>query len=161
MGKVHKYLVLTLDFQNPGEIWITMIDYLKVVVQDLPKVIIGRSTRPAVNHMFQVSHEENQTLLDKQRATAFHHTVAQLIFFMSRSRKYIKMAIDFPCTRVRRPDEYYWGKLVRGIRYIRSTLHLPLLLRAYSLNVIKCWVDASFGAHPDYKGHNILMISME
>ena len=27
-SKVHEYLVLTLDFRNPGDIGVTMVDYL-------------------------------------------------------------------------------------------------------------------------------------
>ena len=49
------------------------------------------------------------------------------------------MAIDFLCTRVRIPDEDYWGKLVRV---------LPLILGSESMIVIKWWVSASFVAHP-------------
>ena len=44
--------------------------------------------------------------------------------------------------------------------YFRGNLHLPLILRSDSLNVIKLWVDAYFVAHPDCKGHTEAMISM-
>ena len=57
------------------------------------------------DNIFQVSPEYDHTLLNKERETAFHHTVAQLLFFMSRAMKDIKMTIDFLCTLVRIPDE--------------------------------------------------------
>ena len=49
---------------------------------------------------------------------------------------------------------------MRALIYIRGTLNLPLILRANILSVIKWWVDASFSAHPDYKGHTGAMMSM-
>jgi hypothetical protein len=39
------------------------------------------------------------------------------------------------------------------LRYICCTIHLPLILRADSLTVIKWWVDASFATHGDFRGH--------
>ena len=45
--------------------------------------------------MFQVGPEDEQTLLDKEQTTLFHHMVAQLLLVMSRARKYIKMDIVF------------------------------------------------------------------
>jgi hypothetical protein len=50
-------------------------------------------------------------------------------------------------TRVRDPDEEDWSKLKRILKYIRSTIHIPFILRAEILNVIKWWMDAYFAAH--------------
>ena len=96
---------MMLDFQTPGELQITTLDYLKGVLEDFPEVKTGRSTSLEDNNLFQVSPEEKQTLLDKERATAFHHTVAHLVFVTSRARKHIKMAIAFQCNRVRISEE--------------------------------------------------------
>ena len=63
--------------------------------------------------------------------------VTQLLFFTSRVRKYIKISIDFLCNRVISLDYYNWVNIVRVLRYIRGNLHLPLILRAYSLIIIK------------------------
>ena len=38
-GKVHEYLGMTLDFLTPGEIQVTMVDFLKGVLEDLQEVI--------------------------------------------------------------------------------------------------------------------------
>ena len=46
------------------------------------------------------------------------------------------------------------------IRYIRGTLHLFLILMDYSLSVNKLWVDASFSARPDCKGHTRVIMYM-
>jgi hypothetical protein len=58
-------------------------------------------------------------------------------------------------TRVSLPYEDDWGKLKRVLRYLKSAIYLPLVLRADSLNIIKWWVDASYVYHGDCRGHTI------
>ena len=36
-GKMYDYLGMMLDFTNPGEVTITMVDYIKGVLYDAPK----------------------------------------------------------------------------------------------------------------------------
>ena len=66
-GKVHKYIVMTLDFRTPVELRVTMADYLKGVMEDFPEVITGRSISPAANHLFQVRPEDERMILNKER----------------------------------------------------------------------------------------------
>ena len=84
-----------------------------------------------------------------------------MIFVASIARKDTNMAIAVLCTQLRTPNKDNLVNLVRVLRYVIDTLNLLIILKAYSLSVIKCWVDASFVAHPDCKGHNGAMISME
>jgi hypothetical protein len=46
-GKVHDYLGMTLDFSKPGEVTITMIDYIKTILHDAPKEMRGSAATPA------------------------------------------------------------------------------------------------------------------
>jgi hypothetical protein len=41
-GKVHDYLGMTLDFSVPGQVTVTMIDYIKMICMDLPKDMVGK-----------------------------------------------------------------------------------------------------------------------
>ena len=86
--------------------------------------------------------------------------MAQLLFITSRARKDINLEIAFLFIQVRYPEKDEWGNLVRVLTYIRITLHLPILLRADILSVIKWWVNAPFAAHPDCKGNTGPMMSM-
>ena len=70
------------------------------------------------------------------------------------------MDIAFLCNRLRILEEDDLKNLVRVIRYIRGTLHLPLILSSDILSVIKWWVDTSFTAHPYCKGNTRVMMSM-
>ena len=60
---------------------------IKWVLEDFPEVITGRSMIREANNLFQVIPEDERTILDKNRATKFHHTVAHMTFFTSRSSK--------------------------------------------------------------------------
>ena len=49
-GKIlHDYLGMTLDFTIPGEVTITMVDYIKGVLYDAPKEMRGSAVTPAAN----------------------------------------------------------------------------------------------------------------
>jgi hypothetical protein len=114
-GKKHDYLGMDLDFANKGEVKITMIDYLKGVLEDFPEIIMGSARTPADNHMFTVREDTKKKLLDESRTTVLHHSVAQLLFASSRTRtrKDIQTTIAFMATREREPDKDEWAKLGR------------------------------------------------
>ena len=77
-----------------------------------------------------------------------------------RARRDIQTVVSFLTTRVRRPDQDDWGKLVRVLRYLTGTKHMKLNLTIDDLSSIYWWVDASYGTHHDGKGHTGMMMSM-
>ena len=85
-GKVDDYIIMMLDFRNKGESPLTMVDYLEGVLEDFLEVITGRISSPAASRLFEVKPEDERKILERERETAFHHMVTQLLFFMSRSR---------------------------------------------------------------------------
>jgi hypothetical protein len=48
-------------------------------------------------------------------------------------------------------DDY--KKLAKVMKYLRSTPDLPLTLEANDVQIVKWWVDASYGVHPDMCSH--------
>ena len=114
--RVYDYSGMAFDFRNPGELQTAMVNGLKGVWEDFSEVIMERSMILAADQLFQVRPEDNQKLLYKDRETGFHRTVAQLLFFIQRARKYIKISIAFLCKRVRKLDRYEPIKLVRVLR---------------------------------------------
>jgi hypothetical protein len=97
--------------------------------------------------------DESRVLLDEKRAQALYHAFAQLIFASSRSCKDIQTVVAFLTTRVTSPDEDDWGNVKRVLRYIRSTIYMPLILREDGLNIVKWWVEASFVTRKDCQGN--------
>jgi hypothetical protein len=152
-GKVHDYLGMTLDYSTPGKVMIRMTDYIKKMLAELPSgEMEGEAATPAASHLFEVNSKDPQ-LLSPDKAELFHHNVARLLFLCKRARPDIQTGVSFLCTRVKSPDIDDWKKLGRVMRYLRSTVDMPLTLEADNLQVIKWWVDASFAVHADMKSH--------
>jgi hypothetical protein len=51
-GKVHNYHGMTLDFSKPGEVTVTMVNYIKSILHDALKEMHGSAATPAANHRF-------------------------------------------------------------------------------------------------------------
>jgi hypothetical protein len=150
-GLVHDYLGMTLDYSVPGAVQVTMVDYVKNMLEDLPADMDGEAATPAACHLFEVN--PDATPLDESTANMFHHNVAKLLFLCKRARPDIQTAVAFLCTRVKAPDTDDYKKLARLVKYLRGTVDMPLTLEADDTHLIKWWVDASFAVHPDMKSH--------
>ncbi len=77
-GKKNDYLGVDMEFNKDGTLDVSMIEYLKNVIDDFPEMITGRAATPAGNHLFIIRDEKEAKPLMEEQALAFHHTVAQL-----------------------------------------------------------------------------------
>ncbi len=109
-GTKHGYLGVDMEFNEDGTLDASMISYLKGIIAEFPELIKGRATTPATEHLFTVRDEKEAKPLKKERALAFHHTVAQLLCMATKTRRDIQMAVAFLMTQVKTPDEDNWGK---------------------------------------------------
>ena len=89
--------------------------------------------------------------LDEDMQENFHTIVAKGLYACKRGRPDIHTAIAHLCTRVQNPNENDLQKLKRLLKYINGTKSKRLRLSAEDLRIIKWFVDASFGVHPDFK----------
>jgi Reverse transcriptase (RNA-dependent DNA polymerase) len=150
-GKIHDYLGMVLDFSQAGAVKISMIDYIQMVLHDLPEEMIGHAVTPAANYLFDV--DNTCAKLGKDKKDIYVHYVMQLLYLSQRARPDIRTAISFLCTRLTDPDQDDYKKLIRVLKYLQSTIDLPLVLSADGFNKVQWWVDASFAVHPEMKGH--------
>jgi hypothetical protein len=157
-GRIHDYLRMTLDYKESGCVKIDMTEYVKKIDEEMPEDMDGTATSPAADHLFQII--DGIELLDEAKAEFFHATVAKLLFLCKRGRPDIQTAIAFLCTRVQHPTRHDYNKLSRVIKYLRKTADLVLRLSADNLNIIKWWVDASYGVHHDMRSHTGGVMSM-
>jgi hypothetical protein len=72
--------------------------------------------------------EKSIELLDSEREL-FHTVVVQGLFLCKRARPDISLAIAFLTTRVQHPTREDWMKLVKMMRYLKSTVKELLTLR--------------------------------
>ncbi len=89
---------------------------------------MGKPAMPGANYLFTVRDKQDAKLLDKERALAFHHTMAQLLFMATRARRDIQRTVVFLTTRVKSPDKDNWGKLKQVLKYLNGTKKLKLKL---------------------------------
>ncbi len=159
-GCKHDYLGVNMEFRKDGILGVSLIAYLKNVIAEFPEIISGKSPMRAADHLFQIADEKEVKHLEEERALAFHHTVAQLLFVSMRARRDIQTAVAFLTTRVKSPDKDDWGKLKRVLKYFNGTKYLKLNLSVDNLGVLKWFVDGSHKVHWDCKGHRGAMFTM-
>ena len=70
------------------------------------------------------------------------------------------MSSAFLKSQTNYPYGYNWGKLNRVVNYLKGTRHMKLTLLVDSVSMIRWWVDASYNAHDDCKGHTGAMMSL-
>ncbi len=75
-----------MEFNEDGMLDISMIKYLKNVINEFPKITRGRVATPAHDKLFIIRDEKEARPLKEDQALAFHHTVAQLLFMARRAR---------------------------------------------------------------------------
>ncbi len=55
------------------------------VIVEFPEMIMGKAPTLAADHLFKIRDAEKAKPLEEERALAFHHTVAQLLFMATRA----------------------------------------------------------------------------
>jgi hypothetical protein len=109
-GWKHNYLGMDLKFNKDGTLDVSMVEYLKNIIAELPEVIQGKAATPAMDHLFQIKDEKEAQPLPKEQALAFHHTVAQLLFMVMRARWDVQMTVAFLTKQIKSPEKDDWGK---------------------------------------------------
>jgi hypothetical protein len=146
---------MTLDYSVPGQVKITMLDYVNEILAAFDKAEPkggGTKTSAYPDSLFKV--DEDCEKLAQAKAVEFHNLVAKTLYANKRARPDICTAIVFLTTRVREPDKDEWTNLVHMMRYIRGTRTMPLILSANGSGILKWRVDASFAVHPNMRGHS-------
>ena len=86
-GHKHKFLGMDFDYSEKGIFKCTMIPYIKQIIEDFPEEIESSAPSPHTDYLFKIRDEDKRKLLEEERAKAFHHTVAQLLFLSHRARR--------------------------------------------------------------------------
>ena len=92
-----------------------MLDYVDMVLTNLPKEFKGRAATPAANHLFRVN-ENNPMFLDDTKREFFVKLVMQLLYLSQRARPDLRTAISFLCKRTQTPDVDDYKKLGRVLK---------------------------------------------
>ncbi len=80
MVSKHDYLGMDMEFTSEGMLQVSMVTYFKNVIAGFPEVITGKAATPAADYLFTIRDKKETRPLDEERAIAFHHIMAQLLF---------------------------------------------------------------------------------
>jgi hypothetical protein len=85
MGKKHNNLVVDLEFQEDGNLQVSIIKNLTGVIEEFPELKTGTAASPAADRLIDIRDKKEAMPLEKEMALAFHHTTAQLLLMAARA----------------------------------------------------------------------------
>ena len=153
------YLGMTLDFTKPGKVAITMIDYIKSMLHNEPKEMHGRTVTLTTNHLFEANNT-NPMYLNADKAEMYVRLIMQLLFLSQHAHLDIHTAVSFLNSPLLQPNEDDYKKLIKVMKYVDSSVDMPLMLSVDDSGQIWWWIDASFAVHDDMKSHTGATMSM-
>jgi hypothetical protein len=104
-GKVHTYLGMTLDYTIPGQVKISMFDYVKEIIAAFDAADPGNSsTKSSAAPLDLYKIDENCKKLAPTMREQFHLVVQKTLFATKRARPDTCTAISYLTTRVREPE---------------------------------------------------------
>jgi hypothetical protein len=98
--------------------------------------------------------------LREDKAATYVRIVMQLLFLSQQARPDIRPVVSFLNTQLVKPDEDDYKKLAHVVKYLDTTVDMPLVLAADDSGQIHWWIDSSFTVHDDMKGHTGGTMSM-
>ena len=111
------------------------------------------------DHLFTIN-KDNPENLSKEGTIMLHHVTENMLYLAKRARPELQLGVNFLCTRMKGPDKDDWKKLTRLMRYILSTIGIPLILGIDDTSTLHFYVDAAFGVHRDMKSRTGIMTTM-
>ena len=78
---------MNFEFMDNGSLEVSMFKYLDSIIDEFPELIMGKAATSAADHLFSVRDADEAKYLPEEKAIAFHHTTAQLLFLISRARR--------------------------------------------------------------------------
>ena len=127
-GRKHTFVGMDFELKDDGSIHITTVDYIKEALADFGEIVHGTSQSPANKNLFIIDKESTE--LTESKANIFHSIVAKLLYVSRRSRLDIGLAVAFLSTRVSKSTIQDWNKLRRLLRYLKSTIDMPRIIRS-------------------------------
>jgi hypothetical protein len=139
-GTKHEYLGIYFEFESNRNLQVSMVGYLKDMIEGFLELIVGKAATPAGDRLFGIRQDEKEARpLEEERAITFHHTMADLLFMATRAHRDIQTAVAFLTTRVKAPDEDDWGKLKHVLQYLNGTKYLKLTISVGNMGILKVY----------------------
>ena len=150
-GSKHNYLGINLEFLENGELIVDMKKYIEEMLQEFPIPKNYNSKTPWNEQLFKI--DKNSKRLETIQHKLFHGTVMKGMFLMKRGRPDIGPGVSLLTTRVTKPNQDDWNKLMKMMSFLKNTKNDLLTLYADDTQSIQWYLDASLATHSDLKSH--------
>ena len=128
------------------------------MVEEFPFEVKLIKTTPWTKKLFKVNDKSKN--LNKEKRAIFHTFVMKSMFLCKRARPNVNPGIGFLSSRVKRPNEGDWGKLLKVLGFLKGTINDILTLEADDTQTISWYIDAAFAVHTDMKSHTSAIMTM-
>jgi len=92
-GKVLEYLGMTFDYRQKRKVKISMKEFIKKLLEEVPPDMDQTARTPAANHLFNVN--KGAKILSCNKSELFHHIVTKLLHLCRQTCQDIQTAVDF------------------------------------------------------------------
>ena len=148
---------MKIEIDDERNLHIDMRDQVSEIIQDFSEIISGSVSTPANRFLMDVN--ESEPTLNKSRSEEFHSTVAKLLYLEKRGRPDLEPTIAFLTTRVSKPLESDWRKLIRALTYLNQTKNDVRVIGCDNIGKIFTWIDAAYAVHDNMRSHTGGIIS--
>ena len=132
-GPVHQYLGMTMTVYS-DKIELSMEKSIDSILAD--RGISTARACPSKGDLFSV--DPNSSLLDQQKAKAFHTFVARVLYVTRKVRMDLSAIASFLSSRVQQPTEEDDKKLTKLLQYLFDLTYVPILTRHTEFTL---WTD--------------------
>ena len=158
-GRIINYLGMSFDYSEKNKVIITMANFVSEILAEWTNVT-GTAETPAAPYLFRVRTQDESPLLNDVEREKFHRVVAQFQYLVKRVRPDMLVTASYLSKRVQHPQRDDMLKLNRLIQYLRGTKEKGIILEGINDFNVVSYVDASYGVHPDMKGHSGCVIGI-
>ena len=127
-GDNHDYLAMILGYSKEGALKVDMSYYIDGMVEYFPYELKATKVAPLNDKLLKI--DEKGKELDDERQGIFHTFVMKLMFLCKRGRPDVNPGIGFLSSRVKKPLEADWNKLVKVLVLLKETRDDVLTLEA-------------------------------
>lgn len=104
----------------------TLYNFTEDLLEEAANDMNITSLTPVLENLFEVDNDSTQ--LTPKRVDYFYQMTARLLFATKRAKLNIQVTVAFLFTMVKEPTEDNYTKPTWVIKYLRKTVHLPLII---------------------------------
>ena len=150
-GNKQEYLGMKVEIDDERNLHIDMRDQVSEIIQDFSEIISGSVSTPANRFLMNIN--ESEPTLNKTRSKEFHSTVAKLLYLEKRGRPDFEPTVACLSTRVSKPLESDWRKLIIALTYLNQTKNDIQIIGCDSIGKIFTWIDAAYAVYNNMRSH--------